>query len=110
MFAGQKLIISDYHKYMLWYFQFSWNHYIYRITMMSMAKVFWNSLRKYPKKRDLSNQSKTCQGSKKFREDKSTTGSCPDMADVSAESLKSPDCMEIAFNCLRIVERQTGDI
>ena len=44
-------------------------------------------------------------------EDKSSTGSLTDMADdVFAESLKSPECIEILFNCLRNVERQTKDI
>ena len=30
--------------------------------------------------------------------------------DVFAESLKSPECIEILFNCLRNVERKTKDI
>ena len=33
------------------------------------------------------------------------------MADyVFAEILKSPECIEILFNCLRNIERQTKDI
>ena len=30
--------------------------------------------------------------------------------DVFTERLKSPECIEISFNCLRNVERQTKDI
>ena len=41
-----------------------------------------------------------------MKEDKSSTGSLTDLADdVLAESLKSPECIEILFNCLRNVER-----
>ena len=41
----------------------------------------------------------------------SSTGSLTDMADdVFAESLKSPECIEILFNCLRNVESQIKDI
>ena len=44
-------------------------------------------------------------------EDKSSTGSLTDMADdVFAESLKSPECIEILFNCLRNVEKKVKDI
>ena len=40
--------------------------------------------------------------------EESSTGSLTDMADdVFAESLKSSECIEILFNCLRKVERQT---
>ena len=54
---------------------------------------------------------KTCEDPKKMREDKSSTGSLTDMAhDVFAEKLKSPECIEILFNCIRNVERQTKDI
>ena len=43
--------------------------------------------------------------------EESSTGSLTDMADdVFAESLKSPECIEILFNCLRNVEMQTKDI
>ena len=46
-----------------------------------------------------------------MREDKSSTGGLTYMEDdVFAESLKSPECIEILFNCLRNVERQTKDI
>ena len=48
--------------------------------------------------------------SQKMREE-SSTGRLTDMADdVFAESLKSPECIEILFNCLRNVESQTKDI
>ena len=43
--------------------------------------------------------------------EESSTGSLTDMADdVFAESLKSPECIETLFNCLKNVERQTKDI
>ena len=74
---------------------------------MSLTKDISKFLEKAFKKRDLSNQSKTCQDPKKMKEDRST-GSLTDMADdVFAESLKSPECIEILFNCLRNVEKQT---
>ena len=77
---------------------------------MSLTKDISKFLEKAFKKRDLSNQSKTCQDPKKMKEDRST-GSLTDMADdVFAESLKSPEGIEILFNCLRNVERRTKDI
>ena len=76
---------------------------------MSLTKDVSKFSKKASKKRDL--QSKTCKDPKKMREDKSSTGSLTDMADdVFAESLKSPECTEILFNCLRNVGRQTKDI
>ena len=43
--------------------------------------------------------------------EESSTGSLTDMADdVFAESLKSPECIEILLNCLKNVERQRKDI
>ena len=46
-----------------------------------------------------------------MRENKSSTGSLTNMANyVFAECLKSPECIEILFNCLGNVERQTKDI
>ena len=77
---------------------------------MSLTKDISKFFEKASKKRDLSDQSKTCEDPKKMREE-SSTGSLTDMADdVFAESLKSPECIEILFNCLRNVERQTKDI
>ena len=76
-----------------------------------MTKDISKFFEKASKKRDLSDQSKTCKDPKKMREDKSSTGSLTDIADDGfAESLKSPECIEILFNCLRNVERQTKDI
>ena len=66
---------------------------------------------KTPKKTDLSDQSMTCKDPKKIKEDKISTGSSTDMADdVSVESLKLLESVEILFNCLRNVERLTKDI
>ena len=73
---------------------------------MSLTKDISTFVGKAPKKGDLSDQSKTCEDPKKMREE-SSTGSLTDMAyDVFAESLKSPECIEIIFNCLRNVVRQ----
>ena len=77
---------------------------------MSLTKDISKFFEKTSKKRDLSYQSKTCEDPKKMREE-SSTGRLTDMADdVFAESLKSPECIEILFNCLRNAERQTKDI
>ena len=74
---------------------------------MSLTKDISKLFEKSSEKRDLSDQSKTCKDLKKMRE-KSSTGSLTDMADDSfAESLKSPECIEILFNYLRNVERHT---
>ena len=78
---------------------------------MSLNKDISKFFEKVSKKRDLSNQSKTCKDPKKIREDKSSTRSLTDMADdVFAESLKSLECIEIFFNYLRNVKRETKDI
>ena len=74
---------------------------------MSLTKDISNFVEKASKKRDLSDQSKTCEDPKKMREE-SSTGSLTDMVDdVFAESLKSAECIEILFNCFLNVERQT---
>ena len=74
---------------------------------MLLTKDISKFFEKASKKRDLSDQSKTCKDPKKIREE-SSTGSLTDMADdVFAESLKLPECIEILFNCLRNVEKQT---
>ena len=59
---------------------------------MSLTKDISKFFEKASKKRDLSDQSKTCEDPKKMREG------------------KSPECIEILFNCLRNVERQRKDI
>ena len=77
---------------------------------MSLTKYIFKFFEKASKKRDLSDQSKICKDPKKMREE-SSTGSLTEMADdVFSESLKSPECIEILFNCLRNVERQTKEI
>ena len=78
---------------------------------MSVTKDVSKFFEKASRKRDLSDQSKTCEEPKKMREDKSSSGGLTDIADnVFAESLKSTECIEILFNCLTNVERQTKDI
>ena len=55
---------------------------------MSLTKDISNFFQKASKKKDLSNQSKTCEYQKNMREDKSITGSLTDMVDdVFTESL-----------------------
>ena len=77
---------------------------------MSLTKNISKFFEKSSKKRDLSDQSKTWEDPKKMREE-SSTGNLTDMSDdVFAESLKSPECIKILFNCLRNMERQTKDI
>ena len=74
--------------------------------MKDISKLFERA----SKKRDLSDQSKTCEDPKNMREERSA-GNLTDMADdVFAECLKSPECIEILFICFRNVERQTKDI
>ena len=77
---------------------------------MSLMKDISKLFEKASKKKDLSDQSKTCEDPKNMREERSA-GSLTDMADdVFAECLKSPECIEILFICFRNVERQTKDI
>ena len=69
---------------------------------MSLTKDISKFFERASKKRDLSDQSKTCENPKKIREYKSSTGNLADMPnDVFAESFKSPGCIEILFNYLR---------
>ena len=78
---------------------------------MSLTKDISKFFEKTSKKRDLSDQSKTCEDPKKMRGNKSSTENLTCMADdVFAESMKSPEWIEILFNCLRNVEMQTKDI
>ena len=75
-----------------------------------MTKDVSKFFEKASKKRDLSGQSKTREDPKKMREETST-GNLTDIADDAfAESLKSPESIELPFNCLKNVERQTKDI
>ena len=76
---------------------------------MPLTKDVSKFFKKASKKRDLSDQSKTCKDPKKMWEE-SSTGSLTDTADVFPESLKSPECIEILSNCLGNVEMQTKDI
>ena len=72
---------------------------------MSLSKYITNFFDRSSKKRDLSDQSKKGNSGdelKKIREEESSIKSLSEMSDdVFAESLKSPACVEILFNCLR---------
>ena len=65
-------------------------------------------------KKRLSDQSKERNSGdepKKIREEKSSIKNLSEMSvDVFAETLKSPACVEILFNCLRNVEKQMKEI
>ena len=77
---------------------------------MSLTKDISKFFKQASKKRDLSDQSKTCEDPKKMTEE-SSTGSLIDMADdVFAENLKWYECREILYNYFKNVERQTKDI
>ena len=65
--------------------------------------------RKNPKKRGLSDGSKTVDyDSKKPREDSS--GSCTDEADIFEEGVESADCRKVLFNCLKNLEQKMNDL
>ena len=60
---------------------------------------------KNPKKRDLSDDSKTGDDdSKKPRE--SNSGSYTEVADVFEEGVESADCRKVLFNCLMNLEQK----
>ena len=81
---------------------------------MSLSKDITIFFDRSSKKRDLSDQSKERNSGdepKKIREEKSSIESLSEMSDdVFAESLKSPACVEILFNCLRNKEKQMKGI
>ena len=100
---AEKVLIYDHHIYIVVVLRIYFKS-LYRIIIMSLTKYTSKFFEKASKKKDLSNQSKTCADPKKIREDKSRTGSLTDMAgDVFAESLKSPELIAILFNYLRNV-------
>ena len=64
---------------------------------------------KNPKKRDLSDGSKTeDDDSKKPRE--GSSGSYTDEADIFEESVESADCRKVLFNCLKNLEERMNDL
>ena len=104
----KKVIIFDYHNIKLRYLGFSWDRFT-KLRHVTEQRYF-QILRKSIQKERFKDQLKTCEDPKKMNEE-SSTGSLTDMADdIFAESLKSPECVEILFNCLKNVERQTKDI
>ena len=72
--------------------------------------MFWQII----EKKRLSDQSKERNSGdepKKIREEKSSIKNLSEMSvNVFAETLKSPACVEILFNCLRNVEKQMKEI
>ena len=81
---------------------------------MSLLKDITKFFNRSSKKRDLSDQSK--EGNRgdeliKIRDKTNGIESLSEMSDgVFAKSFKSSACVEILFNCLRNVEKQTEDI
>ena len=64
---------------------------------------------KNPKKRDLSDGSKTGDDdSKKPRE--GSSGRCTDEADISEEGVESADCRNVLFNCLKNLEEEMNNL
>ena len=63
------------------------------------------------KKRDLSGNSNQKEGAKKLKEGSLNTSRASDIPDeVFIESLKSPDYVNILFNCIKNLEKQTTKI
>ena len=63
------------------------------------------------KKRDLSDNSNQEESSKKLKDGSLNTSRASDIPDkVFTESLKSPDCVDILFSCIKNVERQITQI
>ena len=64
---------------------------------------------KNPKKRDLSDGSKTGDNdSKKPRE--GSSGSYTDEVDIFEEGIESADCQKVLFNCLKKLEEKMNDL
>ena len=64
---------------------------------------------KNPKKRDLSDGSKTGDDdSKKPRE--GSSGSYTDEVDIFEEGVESADCRKVLFNCLKKLEEKMDDL
>ena len=64
---------------------------------------------KNPKKRDLSDGSKTGDDdSKKPRE--GSSGSYTDEVDIFKEGVESADCRKVLFNCLKNLEQKMNDL
>ena len=77
---------------------------------MEIAKYF----EKISKKRDLSNNSRDEEASKKLRDGSLDNSAVSDVSanneDSFTESLKSPECVSILMNCMQNLEKQVGHI
>ena len=63
------------------------------------------------KKQDLSDNSNQEKSSKKLKDGSLNTSRVSDIpSEVSTESLKSPDCVNILFSCIKNVEKQITQI
>ena len=63
------------------------------------------------KKRDLSGSSNKEEGAKKLKEGSLNTRRASDIPDeIFTESLKSPDCVNTLFSCIKNVEKQITQI
>ena len=62
---------------------------------------------RHPKKRDVSSNSNLEQGAKKLKEGSFNTSKASNIPEkVFTESLNSPACVNILFNCIKIAEKQ----
>ena len=75
------------------------------IIMEDITKFFRSF---FPKKRDLSDTSKTDEDPKKIRE--ASSASFADEGDVFNEGIHSSGCREILFNCLKNLEAKVMEI
>ena len=64
---------------------------------------------KNPKKRDLSDDSKTGDDDSKTPREGSS-GSYTEEADVFEEGVESADCRKVLFNCLKNLEQKMNDL
>ena len=75
--------------------------------MTVITKYFDRNL----KKRDISDNSNQEESSKKLKDESLNTSRAGDIPDeVFTESLKSPDCVNILFSCIKNVEREITQI
>ena len=77
------------------------------MILAGITKYFDRNL----KKRDLSGNSNQEQGAKKLKKGSLNTTRASDIPDeVFTKSLKSPDCVNILFKCIKNVEKQLTQI
>ena len=76
------------------------------MILTGITKYFDRNL----KKRDLSGNSNQEQGAKKLKKGSLNTTRASNIPEVFTKSLKSPDCVNILFKCIKNVEKQLTQI